>query len=107
MRGRRRFAMRKKYFALRLIASVLKVFAWLTFILGLISFVVALVLGGMFYRAGVMYGLMVGHIPMASLGLFGALLLFVLLYAAAEGIYVSLDIEENTRRCAELLAKRE
>jgi uncharacterized membrane protein len=99
--------MRKKYFALRLIASVLKVFAWLTLILGLISFVVTMVLGGMFYRAGAMYGLLTGHIPMASLGLFGALLLFVLLYAAAEVIYVSLDIEENTRRCAELLAKKE
>ena len=99
--------MRKKYFALRLIASVLKVFAWLTLILGLVSFVVTMLLGGMFYRAGALYGLLMGHIPMASLGLFGALLLFVLLYAAAEVLYVSLDIEENTRRCAELLAKGE
>lgn len=99
--------MKRKYFALRLIAGVFKVLAWLAIVAGIVAFILSLVSGGMFLNTMGYYGGLVYHIPMAFLSLFIGFVVFVGWYALAESILVFLDIEENTRRCAQLLSKGE
>jgi hypothetical protein len=53
------------------------------------------------------FGGLAYHVPFAFLNLFIGFVVFIGWYAMAESILVFLDIEENTRRCAEVLAKRE
>jgi len=99
--------LRKKYFALRLIAGVFKVLAWLAIVVGIVAFILSLVSGGMFLNTMGTYVGLVYHIPIAILSLFIGFFVFIAWYALAETILVFLDIEENTRRCAQLLAKGE
>jgi hypothetical protein len=99
--------LRRKYFALRLIAGVFKVLAWLAIVVGIVAFILTIVSGGMFFNTMGSYGGLLMHIPMAILSLFIGFVVFIGWYALAESILVFLDIEENTRRCAQLLAKGE
>jgi hypothetical protein len=99
--------LRRKYFALRVIAGVFKVLAWLAIVVGVVAFILSLVSGGMVLNTMGYFGGLAYHIPFAFLNLFIAFVVFIGWYAMAEGILVFLDIEENTRKCAELLAKHE
>jgi len=82
--------------ALRTIAAVLKVLAWIVAAAAVVAFVFLLV-------GGKNYGFTIGgaSILTAFLVLLGGALYTLILYAAAEGILVLLAIEENTRRAAE------
>lgn len=98
--------MRKKYFALRVIAGVFKVLAWLAIVVGFVAFILSLVSGGVLLHSIGRYAGLAYHVPLAFLNLFAGFVVFIVWYALAESILVFLDIEENTRRCAEELAKR-
>ena len=99
--------MRRKYFALRLIAGVFKVLAWLAIVVGITAFILSLVSGGMFINMMGSYSGIFYHVPVAFLSLFIGFVVFIAWYALAESILVFLDIEENTRKCAHILAKEE
>ncbi|MBA7474941.1 hypothetical protein ES707_10304 [subsurface metagenome] len=75
-----------KYGNFRTIARVIVILAWLV---GIIVFVVGLVVGIMGGGASVVLGIIIG--------VMGGFLSFVSLYAAAQFIYISIDIERNTR----------
>lgn len=83
--------MERKYPALRAISAVFKVLSVLAF-LGGIAVGIGVATKGMAEKA------------VLSIGL--GVLYAVSLWAGAEMILVILDIEENTRRTAELLSKR-
>jgi len=94
--------MEKKFTALRIIAVILKVLAWIDAALTVIGFLVCLVAGAALPRFGGPYGNygtygMFGGIGMAfGVLIFGALY-FIGLLAWSDLIYVFLAIEENTR----------
>ena len=110
--------METRYRALRTIATVFKVLGWVILILGILSACGAsalTVLSGstMMGMGGLGGGSDTGFI----LSLIMAIVVFVftvvfvglyalLLIAASEGIYVFLDIEENTREMARRLGQR-
>jgi hypothetical protein len=99
--------LRRKYFALRVIAGIFKVLAWLAILAGIVAFIISLASGGILLRTMGYFGGLAYHVPFAFLNLFIGFVVFIGWYAMAESILVFLDIEENTRRCAEVLAKRE
>ena len=82
--------------ALRTVAAVFKVLAWIIAAAAVVAFVFLLVRGSD-------YGFTIGgtSILTAFLVLLGGALYTLILYAVAEGILVLLAIEENTRRAAE------
>lgn len=94
--------MERKFAALRIIAVVLKVLAWVDAALTVIGFLVLLVAGAAMPKLGGpyggygMYGAM-GGIAMAFMVLVVGALYFIGLLAWADMIYVFLAIEENTR----------
>jgi len=95
--------MEKKFSALRIIAVVLKVLAWIDAALTVIMFLVFLVAGAAIprftgpYGGGYgAYGAM-GGVVMAFMVLIIGVLYFIGLLAWADMIYVFLAIEENTR----------
>jgi hypothetical protein len=107
-----------RYRALRTIATIFKVLGWLILILGILGACGAsasMLLGGATYMgmaapgggsdAGLVYGLVLAVVifivMLVTVGLYALLLI-----AASEGIYVFLDIEENTREMAKQLARR-
>ncbi len=103
--------LRRKYKALRVIAVVYKVLA---FIAGLVFGLLALVslfagLSASSRRSGfdigptAVFGGLIGAFIFAFIGA----LWFITFYAAAEWIYVFLDIEENTRATRTLLSRRQ
>ncbi len=87
-----------RYGALRTIAVILRVFAWIVGIGCAIGFVVALIWAAVAGEAGPL-GIGVMLLIYAVFG-------FIYLYAATEAIYVILDIEANTRRSADLLQRQ-
>jgi len=110
--------MEKKYRALRTIATIFKVLGWVILILGILSACgtsAAMLLGGPAMMgmggyggggdAGFVYSLIFGVVVfivmIVTVGLYALVLI-----AAAEGIQVFLDIEENTREMARKLAQR-
>jgi hypothetical protein len=95
--------MDKKFTALRIIAVVLKVLAWIDAALTVILFLVCLVAGAALPRfAGPYggsygaYGAMGGVVMAFTVLILGALY-FIGLLAWSDMIYVFLSIEENTR----------
>ena len=85
----------RSYPALRTIAVVFKVLAWIALVggcLALIGGIVVAFTGDMEALTLVLVGPLVG------------LLYFVMLYATAELIYVLIDISDNTRKTAEAVA---
>ena len=104
---------KKKYRALRAIAFVFQVLAWVSLvlaILGALGAVGAGLLGVVSYPAlenfngaNLSIGGAVAGIISAVVVLLVGILNFILLLAASEYIYTQLDIEQNTRQTSEYL----
>ena len=105
--------MAKKFKALRIVAIVWKVLAWIVLVLSVLggcgSLAIALMAGGSATRStsavpglGMMGGV-VGGVIMAFIAILIGVLYFISLYAVAEMIDVVLALEENTRLTAEQL----
>ncbi|MBI1293383.1 hypothetical protein GC175_00310 [bacterium] len=101
-----------RFGVLRLVATLFKVFAWITLVGSILGALGVGVLGSMLQETWVdatlipallvdgTSGIIIGVILIAS-----GILTFFSLYAAAEGIQVQLAIEENTRLTAALLLR--
>lgn len=95
--------MEKKFTALRIIAVVLKVLAWIDAALTVIGFLVFLVAGAALPRFAGPYGSSygaygaMGGIAMAFTVLILGAFYFICFLAWSDMIYVFLSIEENTR----------
>jgi len=111
--------MERRYRALRTIATIFKVVGWMVLVLGILSACgtsgLILVggasvpgmmdLGGGAGQGGLVWGF-VGAVVMFLVMMVTVGLYALILIATAEGIYVFLDIEENTREMARRLAQR-
>jgi len=107
--------MEKRFRALRIIGTLLKVLAWIELVATMLG-ALALAVGGIAGAIGqvsqqdIVPGLAVGGVLAGIVAALGVLILgllyFLLLYAASEGIYVVLSIEENTRLTAAALSGR-
>jgi hypothetical protein len=96
--------MSRQFTALRVIGTICKILAWMCLILGLLAAIGALLAG---FAVGNELGLTTLPIggPLGGIAacvglLVVALVTFLLFYAAGEAVYLSLCIEENTRRAA-------
>ena len=101
-----------RFGVLRLVATLFKVFAWITLVSSILGALGVGVLGSMLQETWMdatlipmllvdgSSGIVIGVILIAS-----GILTFLSLYAAAEGIQVQLAIEENTRLTAALLLR--
>jgi nitrate/nitrite transporter NarK len=102
--------MERRFTALRVMATVFKILAWIAFILGLIAAIGAIAGGFVVQDQQGLLGLDVGG-PLAGIALFLVLLIvaivnFLLYYAIGESIVVFLSIEENTRQMAHALQQQ-
>lgn len=102
--------MDKRFTALRVIATVFKILAWISLILGLLGAIGALIAGFSLSSQQGLLGLDFGG-PLAAIAMFIvtliiAIVYFMILYAAGESIYLFLSIEENTRRMAYLMQQQ-
>ena len=98
--------MDRRFMALRIIATVFKILAWLALIFGLLGAIGALLIGFTLSGQEGLLGLNLSG-PLAGIAIFVvslivAIISFLLLYTFAEFIYLFLSIEENTRRTAYL-----
>jgi hypothetical protein len=84
---------RGKWQALRTIATVFKIFAWITGGLGVIGALATLAGGSQFGSGGATAGLFLGIVE-----LLGAGVGFLGLYGYAELLLLLISIEENTRK---------
>jgi hypothetical protein len=104
--------MEKKFTALRVIGTVFKVLAWISLLLGILGAVLALVAGFAMSGQDDLLGLGLGlGGPLAAIAMFittlvVAIFYFLSLYAVGEAIYLSLAIEENTRRTAYIVQQQ-
>jgi hypothetical protein len=107
--------MQKKFRALRIVALIYKVIAWILLIGGIVGALMTVVIGAIQGRVGQVSPMM-GRVPLLGrteglwvgivtgvLVLLAALVQFVLLYAASEVIDLALAIEQNTRETAYFL----
>jgi hypothetical protein len=100
--------MQKKYRALRIVATIWKVLAWVVLVVSVLGGCGTLafgVLGGAAARS-TNFGLgggLIGGLVAALVAIFLGVLYFVSLYAFAELVDVMLALEENTRMTAEQL----
>ena len=108
--------MEKSFWALRVLATLQKILAWIALIGGILFAVLLIAVGAIQSRAGgpsprlsgvpvlnQMTGLL-SAIGFAAGALLSALLTWVLLYATAEFIQLGLAIEHNTRETAHYLS---
>lgn len=102
--------MERRFTALRVFGTLLKVCAWITLILGLLSAVLVLVLG---FSVGSGLGLFALEQESGLVGILSfliililAVVLFLFLYAVGEVLFALISIEENTRRSAYILQKQ-
>lgn len=102
-----------RYTTLPIIAIILKIMAWTILFAAFLSSAFLLVVGSDSAAAAAMAGearsllrspFLHGHLVPAFVHLLGGSLLALLVMAVADGIHVLLDIEENTRRVADLAA---
>ena len=102
-----------RYTALPIIAIILKIMAWIVLLAALASSAYLVVVGsgppqsallGAEARALLRSPFLHWHLMPAFVNLVGGTLLSLLIMAVADGIHVLLDIEENTRRVADLAA---
>ena len=106
---------KKKYRALRAIAFILQVLAWVTLVLAIFAAIGAIAAGVLGYlsipaldqfrgaaNSFTFDGILAGAIS-AVMIIIGGVLEFIVLLAASEFIYVQIDIEQNTRQAAEYL----
>lgn len=107
--------MEKRFRALRFIGTLYKILAWIALagsILVALFLVLSGVLGGIGasqagdFLPGVALGGAVAGIVSGLSVLIGGVIWFLAMYAVAEGIYVVLSIEENSRITAMALAGR-
>jgi hypothetical protein len=96
--------MDRRFTALRVIGTILKILAWIALIFGILAAIASLVLGFTLNDQLGITGLDVGG-PLAGIALFVvvlviAILQFLLFYAAGEFFYLFLSVEENSRRTA-------
>jgi hypothetical protein len=101
--------MERRFTALRVIATVFKILAWIVLILGLIAAIGALFAGFALQGQGLL-GLDVGG-PLTGVAMFLVALIiaifnFMLYYAIGESIYLFLSIEESARRTAYFLQQQ-
>lgn len=103
--------MARKYRALRSVAFLLQVLAWMSLILGVLAAGVAIVAGAFRWvdigalagaAGGAAAGLLIGFAAGAITFLIGALN-YVLFLAFSQAIYLQIDVEQNTRMTADLL----
>lgn len=107
--------MEKRFRALRTIGTLFKVLAWIELVLTILASLFVAI-GGLVGSLGDSVvgqnvpGLAAEGVLVALFAGAGALIIgvlyFLLLYAAAEGIYVILSIEENTRLTAMAMSGR-
>ncbi len=102
--------MERRFTALRIIGTVLKILAWIALLIGILTAVAGLVVGFGLSGQNALLGLDLAG-PLGAVAMFIALLIvaifnFLLLYAAGEAIYVFLSMEENTRRAAYILQQQ-
>ena len=107
---------KKKYRALRVIAFIVQVLAWVSLVLAILGVVGAIGAGaylGQFSTATLeglninganlsIGGILAGILGAVAVLLVG-ILIFILLLAASENIYVQLDIEQNMRQTNDYL----
>lgn len=98
--------MERRFAALRIIAIILKIFAWILLILGLLGGVALLILGFTLPEPLGISTLKTGG-PLVGIAAFIVVLIitlvyFLSLYAGADFILLFLSIEENTRHIAYL-----
>lgn len=104
--------MEKKFTALRVIATVFKILAWISLLLGVLGAILALVAGFTVSGQDDLLGLGLGlGGPLAAIAMFIAALIvaifyFLSLYSIGEAIYLALAIEENTRRTAYIVQQQ-
>ncbi len=84
--------MEKKFAALRTIAVIIKVIAWVFLFLAIVGFIATLVGAGLLGQKG--------GVGVAIVVLVGGFIYFLFLYAWAELIHLFLSIEENVRSIA-------
>ncbi len=105
--------MEKRFKVLRIVATLYKIFAWIALAVGVLSSLGVIVTG--LIRGPLIRHMTQGAIPAVG-GIIGGIVggvcilliaafYFLILYAVAEGIYLLLSIEENTRRTAHLLSQ--
>jgi hypothetical protein len=102
--------MERRFTALRIIGTVLKILAWIALLVGSLTAVASLIVGFGLSGQNALLGLDLAG-PLGAVAMFIALLVvaifnFLLLYAAGEAVYVFLSIEENTRRTAYILQQQ-
>jgi hypothetical protein len=102
--------MDRRFTALRVIGTILKILAWIALILGILAAIGSLLLGFTVNQQLGLTGLDVGG-PLAGIALFVAVLVisivqFLFLYAAGEFLYLLLSVEENSRRMAFFLQQQ-
>ncbi|MBN1259722.1 MAG: hypothetical protein JXB35_03490 [Anaerolineae bacterium] len=107
--------MEKRYGVLRFIATLWKILAWIVLVLGILGAIASLIggiAGGLDARTmrdlgipGFVSGTLIG-VMVFVVALVGAVLQFLVLYAAGEVVSVFLAIEENTRATRALLERR-
>jgi uncharacterized protein YacL len=96
--------MERRFTALRIIGTVLKILAWISLLIGVLGAILALIAGFAMRGPDGILGLDIAG-PLAAVASFIVVLIvtifyFLLLYSAGEAIYMFLAIEENTRRMA-------
>lgn len=101
----------KRFDVLRFMGTLLKVFAWISLILSILSAIGIVLLpqmgalGDFFGPYSSFIGNGTSAIVAGLLVLLGGLLYFVMLYATGEIILLQIAVEENTRLTAALLLK--
>lgn len=106
--------MEKRFRALRTIGTLFKIFAWIELVV-VILLAILIVIGGSVGSLDqalgqelprIAVGGVLGAIVTGGVILLAGVVYFLLLYATAEGIYVILSIEENTRLTAVAMSGR-
>ena len=106
--------MQRKYSILRIVATIFKVLAWIALVFGVLGACGSIVLGaapgllgggnqGGSFNPGLGALGIVGGIVGGLAGLFGSVLVFLVLYTYGDMISLLIDLEENTRLTAERL----
>ncbi len=93
----------EKYKFLRAAATIFRVIGWIILVVGVLGSILAAasvgVLGGFFSDTGYSGGI-IGAVVIAVLGILYSVIIWISLLAAAELMYVFMDIEKNTRETA-------
>jgi len=102
----------KKFRALRLVALIWRVIAWIVLVLGIIGALLAIVLGAIVGRVGDPSPLLsqvpgvsnvvdpISGVVAGAAVLVVSLLQFLLIYAGSDVVHLALDLEQNTRETA-------